>query len=402
MGYNIPEIETLLKYGIPIGTVFDIIIKNPYVYCSPDLADAISKNTIEYKSQIDSLKLKEGYSLHLHGRSVLNNLFTKGFPESLLTKYVVYPITYQFKTDMPFIDHIKVTDKFPKFKICSSPIIEEFLGQTYIDRGSLSFPVVRYGVKGGGVVYSGETPQDICGTFYYSEAKSDVLLKFDSCLVVPNKIVAYHYLFDVDIANIRTDLIGLDESSYIEEPLLFMDKKCGFASYYFDFDINDIDIVYDMIKDNLTETLDNIKALMYDSNILWRPQEYFDELTKEIIDDKVHYVYRKEIQNIDLILFMIMYMKYTTIKMMIDSTWNWRVSIFHPYTFYDQLICNKAYDMGIDVIILTTEVSTGMYPIRSEIIDTRPRDISYANLRIKNKHRVARLRNYEKQEINFL
>jgi hypothetical protein len=399
MSYNLPEIELLLKDGIPIGTVFDLIMQNPHRYCSPELATAILNNFEEYQKQIANLRLKEGYSLHLHGASVLKSLFGMGFPEYLLVKYVVYPLTYQFRTHLPFLDYIQPIDNFPEIKYCSSPIIEEYQGSPHIVRGSHSFPIVRYAIPGGGTEFS-ETPLDICGTFYYPEAKSDVILRFDSCLIAHNKIVAYSYLFGAGIEEIVPNFITLDEYSYFEGPLLFKSSKCGFGEYYIELNGQDLKATYELIKSDLTSSFDDIVNMVMNSDASWRTQTYFQELIREGDDiDNIKYIYRGQVQEKDLILFMISYVKYAAIKMMLNNTWNWRVSILYPYTQYDQLLCQKAREMKIDVIILTTEISTGMYSIRSEIVDTRSREESYANLRIRNDPTVLKTRQYEILEI---
>jgi hypothetical protein len=123
MSYNLIEIEKLLKNGVPIGTVFDYIMENPYKYCSAEQATNILNDPEYYQEQIEMMRLKGGYSIHLHGTRALKSLFSMGFPETFLTKYVVYPLTYQFRTYMPFIDNIQITQKFPIVPYCSSPII---------------------------------------------------------------------------------------------------------------------------------------------------------------------------------------------------------------------------------------------------------------------------------------
>lgn len=402
MSYALDKIELLLKDGMGIGTIFDLIIQNPYKYCSPDLADVISNNLQSYKDQIDKLKLKECYSLHLQGLSVLKSLFNMGFPEAVIIRYIVYPGTYQFRTHLPFIDNIQIINDFPDYQYPSLPILEPYLGQTEVIDGNLSLPVVRYATPGGGAEFN-ETPLDICGTFYYPQNGSDILLKFNSCLIVPNKIVAYHYLFNKDSNDIATDLIELDQYSYFEQPMLFKTIDiCGFNAYYVDFNKADLEFVYNLIKSHLSVSFNDLINKIGNSPVVTDVQTYFDDLTRQVGDniENVKYFFRGEIQDKDVILFMVSYIKYAAIKMMIKGTWNYRVSLWYPYTKYDQLICNKASDVGIDVIILVTENSTGVTRIRTEIVDTRPRNVSYNNLRIRNDSLIFRRREYEKLEMD--
>lgn len=400
MNYNIPAIETLLKKGIPIGTVFDMIMVNPEKYCSKPLVKYILNNFENYQEQIANLFLKKGYSMHLRGTHILRELFTMGFPEYFIVKYIVYPLTYQFRTHLPFIDYIKPIDNFPIFPYSSSPIIEELQGPPRLYKGNLSLPVVRYAIPGGGTEYD-ETPMDMCGTFYYPEVKSDILLKFNTCLIVPNKIVAYSYLFKKNIDEIAPDFITLDEYSYYEEPMTLMAKRCGFGVYYINFDKKDLQATYNLIKLSLTKSFDEIYEMVMESRVSFTTQQYFEELIREIDNENITYIYNGEIQDKDLILFMVSYIKYQAIKMMLAGTWNWRVTVFLPYTRYDQLLCNKARQMNIDGILLVTENSTGIYRIRSEIVDSRSREESYANLRIKNDPIVLTRRKYEIQEIQL-
>ena len=394
MKFYIPKIEILLDQDIPIGTVFDMIIASPRKYADNDLAKRIKNNQQSYQEFV--IELKRGYVEHLSGTKILNTLSSMGFPESFIVKYVLYPKTYQFRTHLPFIEQIVEINNFPKSTFCSSPIIEEFLGLIEVREGSLVFPVVRYAIPGGGTEF-GETPKDICGTFYYPETDSDVILKFNSCLIVPNKIVAYNYLFNVNVDDIA--LVFLGKSDLYSEILHWGTKRgCGFANYTIAWDFNERDtsFVYDAIKSDLTKSLDEIINLVLNSSLPYNPQSYFQDL-KLVIDDDVSYTFRDEVQDKDMLLFAASYMKYTAIKMMIAGTWNWRVSIDDPYTAFDQKICLKAEELNIDVIILVTEASTGMYSIRSEIVDTRSRDDSYDNLRIRCG--LNKVRDYEINEM---
>ena len=164
MKFDIHKLEKLLNQGKPMGTVLDIVILNPYLYTDQELAEDIEKYPDEY--QQFSNKLKMGYWKHLAGTFIAKKLMTMGLPESFIIKYVVYPRSYQYRTHLPFIDDIIPIDNFPKSTLYPGPIIEEFLGLTELRKGKLLLHVVRYATPGGGTEF-GETPDDICGTFYY-------------------------------------------------------------------------------------------------------------------------------------------------------------------------------------------------------------------------------------------
>ena len=110
---NLDQVGELLKCGIPIGTVFDMIIENPRKYTKEPLTSIILQDIDYYKSEIDRLRLKGGYSVHLLGTFILNKLFEFGIPEYFITDYIIYPLSYQFITHMPFIDNIQTTDQWP-------------------------------------------------------------------------------------------------------------------------------------------------------------------------------------------------------------------------------------------------------------------------------------------------
>jgi len=163
---------------------------------------------------------------------------------------------------------------------------------------------------------------------------------------------------------------------------------------------------YELVKDWLIPDFDALLNMFYDSHMPISISDYIEELKKEMTGPEitdVHYMFRGEEQDPDLVLFSMSYVRYAAIKLMLQGKWNWRVNVFHMYTAYDQPICIKAREMGIDIVILVTESSTGMYKIRTEIVDTRSRDHSTENLRIKGDAFTLRRRKYEKDELdNYL
>ena len=394
MKFDIPKLEKLLNQGKPIGTVFDIIILNPYLYADQESAQRIENDPESWQELAD--RLKRGYYEHLGGTFIAKKLLSLGFPESFIIKYVVYPKTYQFRTHLPFIDDI-IPANIPKSTLYPGPIVEEFLGVTELRRGKLLLPVVRYAIPGGGTEF-GETPEDICGTFYYPETNSDVFLLFNSCLIVPNKILAYKYLFNASVDDIAKIFLAKFD---LEDELVFWgNKTCGFESYSldWDFDERDTKFVYNIVKPN--KSYPKIMALFENNAVSYNTSLYFEELNRVVnSDEDLEYIFRNESQDKDMLLFVIAYAKYTVIKMMFDNTWNWRVSVFHPYTSLDQDICFKAREMNIEVIVLTTENSVGMFSIKTEIVDTRSREDSYDNLRIRNDDSVLKLREFETVEM---
>lgn len=276
--------------------------------------------------------------------------------------------------------------------------MEDFLGITQINTGSLALPVVRYAIPGGGTEFS-DIPNNICGTFYYPESKSSIMLILKSCFIVPNKIVAYSYFTKATINEIAPHHVTLDEYSYYEEPMRFKNLGSGFVNYYIEIDENDMLKCYDLIKSHLTKKFVVLKQLILE--LPGSIPDYLENLYRTGLNDKMYYIFNDNKQDKDVILFLISYVKYVAIKMMLNGTWNWRINILSPYTLYDQFLCNEAAKRDIDVIIFTTEASTGMYRIRSEILDSRKRDDSYSSLRIKNDPLILKCRNYEKQELSM-
>lgn len=398
--YNLDGLRALLEQGIPIGTVFDFIIRDPKKYTLEPLTSEILSDPESYANEISSLRLKGGYSVHLLGTFLLRKFSEFGIPERFITKYIDYPSTYQFRTHLPFIDKIRIIDDWPKLDFKSSPVVEEFLGITGLFKGDFNFPVVRYAIPGGGTEFGlvTESPEDICSTFYYPEAQSNVILKAKSALIVPNKIVAYSYITGSTYKDIVPDIVTLDDYSYIEEPPRFKDRDGLFSDYFIYWNTDDMIGTYELIKAHLSVDFKTLDKLIDDLSIR-SPQEYFNEVVRITSGDDVHYLYRDVEQTKDLILFLLSYVKYVSVKMMLDGTWNWRRSLLAPYTKYDEFLCRECRARNIDVVIFTTEVSTGMYSIKSELMDVRGRDLSYSNLRIKNDPSVLRRREYEKIEL---
>ena len=155
---------------------------------------------------------------------------------------------------------------------------------------------------------------------------------------------------------------------------------------------------YELVKSRLTVDFKSINSL-FESASINSISNYFVELQKVGSFENTRYTYREVEQNKDLILFLMSYVRYVSVKMMLDGTWNWRLSLLGPYTDHDEFLCRECRKRGIDVVVFTTEVSTGMFDIRSELMDVRGRDLSYSNLRIKNDPLVLKRREYEKAEM---
>ena len=410
--YKLDVIESLLKQGIPMGTVFDKIIENPKKYCYPKQVTYILNNMENYIESVDRLRLKEAYMAHLGGPGDLKFLFAMGFPEALLTKYVLYPRTYQFRTHMPFLDNIKLVTKFPKSVYCPSPILEELLGVRRLDTKRSHLHVVRYAYKPEGGTEFVESNDPICGTFYYPEPNSDIILKFNSCLIVPNKVVAYRYLTNASLEDIASDMVGMEDvfETYLLGPSMLNSNGDGFKAYYVDLDETDLKHTYKIMEDKLSTSYDELILML--QNIFTIPR-YFEDLVRvETLEnesdnedetereekDSFVYKYQDIVQDKDFVIFLVSYTRYRAVRMMLEETWNWRVRVFTPYSYYDQIICNRAREEDIDLIILVTESSTGMYPIRTEILDTRARNVSLDHLYMKDTREVLHRLEMEKIE----
>ena len=182
------------------------------------------------------------------------------------------------------------------------------------------------------------------------------------------------------VRDIAKDCVELDQYSYFDEPGLFK-IPCGFGEYHIDLDDTDMNDTYVLISKHLTTGVEELKNMADHVSPI---SQYLDELIRVGSGDNLSYLFRDNTQPKDLILFLMSYARFVAIKMMLTGTWNWRVTILRPHTAYDQLLCKKAKEMEIDVVIFVTENSTGMYNIRSEVMDSRDRDMSYNNLIIRN------------------
>ena len=217
-------------------------------------------------------------------------------------------------------------------------------------------------------------------------------------MIAPNKIIAYKYLFNASVDDIAIIFLG---KFYLDDQIaLWGSSECGLASYSLNWNFNERDtkFVYNIVKPD--KPYHKIMELIVNNAVSYNTSSYFEELkTVAKSDEDIEYIFRDEPQDKDMVLFAVAYANYTAIKMMFDNTWNWRVPLFRPNELVDQDLCFKAREMNIDVIVLTTEVSTGLFKIRSEIVDTRLRDDSYDNLRIKDDDLVFKQREFETVEM---
>lgn len=148
--FKVVELGKLFDSSVTAYTAFNHVATNPRKYCYDDLAKFIEQTPDEYVQMIRDMRLDGGYSQHLRGTHIMRELFKLGLDEKFLTKHIVYPKTYQFRTHMPFLDIKTIkASSFPTYQFCPSPVMDGYVGYQVLSQSPSSLPVIRYGVPGG-------------------------------------------------------------------------------------------------------------------------------------------------------------------------------------------------------------------------------------------------------------
>ena len=207
-------------------------------------------------------------------------------------------------------------------------------------------PVVRYGSGMSGTYYLAETEEQFCGTFYYLEPESEYLLRFGSYKVYRNKYSAFMDL--ITIPNALDNWAKSDPEKYE----FFEANRRLLENFRSSFAYNFIETaLLPLLDKSIYKNMDDIRQGYIEYIKDGKPLK-----TKFGIDiDPETNIGPNEQGE------------------MIYHTW-----LYASEDDYDQPICNLARGLDIDVIILTT--MAGKTRVVTEVLDTRPRDISYKNI----------------------
>ena len=150
-----------------------------------------------------------------------------------LNKEMRYP-SGRTKTTMPFIHDIPVVP-YQTLRLSMTYLPSVFPQETHLVSDQYGYqpkvyvqttsrlPVVRYqlGMSRGGFCEEQDCHTEYCGVFYYYEPYSPYWLRSNSVLVVPNKIVAYHYLSQDPAKTLGILLFNGDEiqgENFLKDP----------------------------------------------------------------------------------------------------------------------------------------------------------------------------------------
>lgn len=102
------------------------------------------------------------------------------------------------------------------------------------------------------------------------------------------------------------EFVTLDEYSYIDDPGKLKTTGCGFSHYDVQYNHDDMYETYLLIADMLTMSFENIEEAVYE---IYSPSQYFNELIRNIDDGAILYTFRNRLQEKDVILFLVSYVK---------------------------------------------------------------------------------------------
>jgi len=257
---------------------------------------------------------------------VIRRLEDIGLSEELISKYLL------FKSRRPKTDMSNITD-IPKGELSSTrlfysdnPILmaDDWLNKIVEIHQDSFFPVVRYGFGMSKGTYTKEnnSNESFCGTFYYYEGDSDIMIQAKNILVCPNKICALTYFLGKDSV-IELLNANLDKQGNI----IYVDPKLSVLQY-------------NKLRQQIEFTPIKCNYIFDNSYLSW--DLVIDDMMTGRFDFLKHYE-----------------------------------GMFALEDRFDQVLC-RTISNRFDLVILTT--MTGQERVVSEILDPRERDISFKKL----------------------
>ena len=145
---------------------------------------------------------------------MVDRLIDLGFPEDMINRFVIYKSRRPRSSMASMVKIPKGKSAGTKFFGSDSTVLidSSWLNKIAEVHQDSLFPVVRYGAEAAQGIYTQvETRRrdDVfCGTFYYYEVDSDIMLNARDILIAPNKICATAYLlgFKEVIRIIKADI----------------------------------------------------------------------------------------------------------------------------------------------------------------------------------------------------
>ena len=198
---------------------------------------------------------------------VIRRLEDMGLNEDLINRYLLFK-SRRPRTDMSIIVDIPIGELLAtKLFFSNNPILmtDDWLNKIVEVHQDSFFPVIRYGYGMSKGTYTGrETVGEFCGTFYYYEGDSNIMLKAKDILICPNKICALTYFLGkervVELFNSSLD----EHGEIVQTRALRAKMKYGpiTAEIYFNDDrYNTWDIVIDDMMTGRFNFLEHHKKL---------------------------------------------------------------------------------------------------------------------------------------------
>jgi hypothetical protein len=239
------------------------------------------------------------------------------------------------KTDMSIFRQINSLQYYKKF-IHEYEQIDSHIKLIVLkdDSSSMSIPVTRYSTGMSKGLYFEETGSEFCGTFYYYEPESETYLTFESYRIYRNKFEAVQDLYIE--SGINTPIESPDIETYEDSLDDFTDEELAKDLRYREF-------VHDYFED----------PRKFPNDLEMTPKEF------ENLGIQVNLQSPNGVPNIPRYIGAI-------------------ASLVAKGDMYDQLICNTAKDLKIDIIIFTHMI--GSHQIVPEVLDTRSRFDSFSHL----------------------
>lgn len=242
---------------------------------------------------------------------VVDRLQKMGFPQSVIDNYILYKSMRPRSTMSGMIRIPKGKSVATRFFGSDSNVLIDasWINKIAEVHQDSLLPVVRYGQGMSKGFYTQEYNRKIddefCGTFYYYEIDSEIMLNARDILICPNKICAAAYF------------LGIDEV-----------------------------------------------VRMFASTITIGNQKYSEYRVEHVFDTKIFGTSWNKIIS-DMVSGRYDFMRFESAMYALEDR-------------FDQVICDEARDKGFDIVILTT--MTGQERIVTEILDTRPREVSLNSL----------------------
>lgn len=250
----------------------------------------------------------------------------------------------------------------PRYPRTGRPMSEMTFAGNNCQSGTNYLPVVRYE----SLYYSAMQPtKEYCGTFYYYEPDSTNFLNLGNCLITGNKIgAAIELLNQSENQDRRSKAIKEEIEEKIQEILVNSVKSLPY------------------VHGIINRTKDVEEGLEYLNNLLAKMKQLATETipSETNISDKDYLVEFRVNKDTSFIINQV----FESLGLIKGKWRGLEKGTYHGNMFFarsdslDQYLCSRAQELGYDTILLQRE--PGETRAVTEILDVRPRQVSYQNI----------------------